>query len=123
MRFIPTALHGALDYLYAVAFLVLPLLAAETPRTRGLLLALAGVTVAYALLTRYELGALRRLPMRTHLAVDVAIGILLLGYAFFSPEETESLRWLLGLLGAGAVFVGLTTKTVSPVEEARTANV
>ncbi len=79
MRIIPTRIHGYMDYLMAVLLIAAPWLfgfadgGAETwvPVVLG-----AGV-IAYSLFTDYELGAVRRLPMRTHLMLDLGGGILL----------------------------------------------
>ena len=39
--------------------------------------ALGAGAIAYSLLTNYELGINRTIPMRTHLTLDIASGILL----------------------------------------------
>lgn len=74
LRIIPTVVHGVLDYLASGTNLAFPRLlgldaapwAALVPRIDGL----AGA--GYSLITDYELGALKVLPMRTHLAFDAA---------------------------------------------------
>ena len=74
LRVIPTGVHGALDYMASGINLALPRLfglhdepwAALVPRIDGV----AGAS--YSLLTDYELGALKVLPMPTHLAFDAA---------------------------------------------------
>ena len=79
MRFIPTKIHGYLDYLMGLLLIAAPWLldfargGAETwvPVVLG-----AGV-ILYSLLTDYELGALRRLSMPTHLTLDLLGGIFL----------------------------------------------
>ncbi len=79
MRFIPTKIHGMMDYLMGALLIVAPWLfgfargGAETwlPVILG-----AGV-VAYSLLTDYELGVVRKINMRTHLMLDTLGGALL----------------------------------------------
>jgi hypothetical protein len=79
MRFIPTRVHGVLDYLVGVVLMMAPWLlnfargGAETivPVVLG-----AGL-IAYSLCTDYELGLVRRIPMNTHLTLDLIGGILL----------------------------------------------
>jgi hypothetical protein len=89
LRVLPTRAHGVLDYATGSALLAAPELlrlkdvpqAVLTPRLAG-----AGATV-YSLMTDYELGVVRVLPMPVHLALDAMSGALLaaspwrLGYA------------------------------------------
>jgi hypothetical protein len=112
MRFIPTRVHGVLDYSWSALLAATPWLAGSGGRGREteVALAFAAGATAYSLLTDYELGAAGVLPMRTHLRLDVAGGLLLAA----SP-------WLLGFAGrvwapyAGfglfSVAAGLLTQT------------
>ena len=118
LRVMPTSVHGVLDYVTGSALLAAPELfrlkdvpsAALTPRLTG-----AGAT-AYSLLTDYELGAVRLLPMPVHLALDAMSGALLatspwlLGYAKNGPRY-----WLPhALVGASEILAALVTKTQPP---------
>ncbi len=118
LRVIPTSVHGVLDYVTGSALLAAPELfrlkdvpsAALTPRLTG-----AGAT-AYSLLTDYEFGAVRLLPMPVHLALDAMSGALLatspwlLGYAKNGPRY-----WLPhALVGASEILAALATKTQPP---------
>lgn len=79
MRFIPTRTHGILDYIVGALLILAPWLlgfaqgGAETwvPVLLGL------GAILYSLFTDYELGAVRRISMSTHLALDFASGVLL----------------------------------------------
>lgn len=79
MRFIPTRVHGAVDYGMGVLLIVAPWLlgfaggGAETwvPVVLGI------AAIGYSLFTDYELGLVRRIPMRTHLGLDLGSGVLL----------------------------------------------
>lgn len=113
MRFIPTRTHGMIDYIVGVALVLAPWLfgfaqgGAETwtPVLIGL------GTILYSLFTNYELGVVRRIPMSTHLGLDIAGGAVLA----ISP-------WLFGyaaivwvphvLVGLVEIVAGLTTRTV-----------
>ena len=118
LRVIPTSVHGVLDYVTGSALLAAPELfrlkdvpsAALTPRLTG-----AGAT-AYSLLTDYEFGVVRLLPMPVHLALDAMSGALLatspwlLGYAKNGPRY-----WLPhALVGASEILAALSTKTQPP---------
>src|SRR5688572_3997318 len=79
MRFIDPKTHGYLDYLVGIILIIAPWVlnfdrgGAETwvPVTFGALV------IIYSLLTDYELGASRRIPMRMHLLFDLVGGIVL----------------------------------------------
>lgn len=114
-RMIPTALHGAIDYLTGGALLAAPRLLGlkDEPRAALVLRAAGGGAIAYSLVTDYELGLLRLLPMPAHLALDAASGVFvaaspwLLGFAGKGPRY-----WLPHVLvGATEVLAATTTKT------------
>jgi len=79
MRFVPTRIHGILDYLLGVALVIAPRLlgfagdGAET--TVAVMFGLA--VIAAGLFTDYEFGLIRALPMPVHLAVDGSGGAFL----------------------------------------------
>jgi hypothetical protein len=111
MRFIPTRVHGVLDYAVGGLLAVSPWLLdyAEGEAETWLPVALGAGALGYSLLTDYELGASKRIPMKTHLKLDAASGALLAA----SP-------WLLGfsrrvwvphvLFGLFEVAAALTTR-------------
>ncbi len=80
MQMIPTRTHGVLDYLVGILLILAPWLfgfsdgsaAQWVPMILGL-----GVIV-YSLLTDYELGVMRLIPMPVHLWLDIGGGVLLL---------------------------------------------
>lgn len=119
MRFIPTRIHGVLDYLMGVLLIALPWLfgfargGAETwvPVILG-----AGL-ILYSLFTDYELGAVRRLSMRTHLWMDGLGGLILAlsPWIFgFADVVAPGLFVVLGLIEIGAA---LFTETVPSYEQ------
>ncbi len=84
MRFLPTSVHGAIDYLWGVALLAAPWLfgfADVTAATWTAVVFGAGA-ILYSMLTAYELGVLRLLPMSLHLMLDGAAGALLAASPF-----------------------------------------
>ena len=112
MRFIPTRIHGILDYLVGALLIAAPWLlgfargGAETwvPVVLG-----AGALV-YSLFTDYELGLVRRIPMPVHLLLDAGAGLLLAAspWIFGFAELVWAPHLVLGLLEVGAA---LMTKT------------
>ena len=79
MRFLPTRIHGVLDYLTALLLIGSPWLLGfyTSGYETHVPVALGVITIVYSLFTDYELGVIRRLSMRTHLGLDLANGILL----------------------------------------------
>ena len=91
---IPTKIHGILDYAVAFLFLLMPLiLDLDTATAPAKVFQYLGIiTVIYSVLTRYEYGLLKVLPMKVHLGLDLLSGIFLT----LSP-------WIFGF--AGQLFV------------------
>ena len=79
MRFIPTRVHGVLDYLTAGVLIAGPSLLRfrQNGMQRRLPIALGAGTIGYSLLTDYELGLFMVIPMPMNLALDAANGALL----------------------------------------------
>lgn len=79
MKRIPTRVHGIIDYAVGALLIVAPYLLGFADRTPAqwipMLLGLAALV--YSLLTDYELGLVKILPMQAHLGLDIASGILL----------------------------------------------
>jgi hypothetical protein len=118
LRVIPTKTHGAVDMATGPALIAAPTLlrmngntgATIPPRIVG-----AAATV-YALLTDYEFGLKRVLPMRAHLALDAVAGIALAATPFLTGASKKGVRhWLPhAIIGANEVALALTTKDRPP---------
>lgn len=90
MNLFSTRVHGALDMLTVALLPTAPrALGWDARTTRFLDTAAAGV-LAYSLLTRYEWGVVRVLPMRVHLLADAAFGASLLAFARARTKGEES---------------------------------
>ena len=118
LRVIPTKVHGAVDMATGPALIAAPTLlrmngnkgATIPPRAVG------AAALVNALLTDYEFGLKRLLPMRTHLALDAVGGITLAATPFITRASKKGVRhWLPhAVLGANEVFLALTTKQRPP---------
>ena len=113
MRFIPTRVHGMLDYGVGALLIVVPYLlgfadgtaAQWVPQLLGL------VAIGGALMTDYELGVMRVIPMPVHLGIDIASGALLA----LSPwlfGFADRVFWPHLIVGIMEIAAGLTTRTV-----------
>ena len=118
LRVIPTQIHGVLDYLTGSALLAAPgLLGIKDEPRAALTLQLAGAgATAYSLLTDYELGLVRLLPMPAHLALDAMSGALLASSPWLFGFADRGTRYWLphALVGATEILAASTTsKTAS----------
>lgn len=115
MRFIPTRIHGVLDYAVGILLVALPWLLgfADGTAAQWVPVVLGLGAIGSALVTDYELGVVPLIPMPLHLALDAASGIVLAA----SP-------WLFGfadrvwvphvVLGLTEIVVPLLTATTPP---------
>lgn len=115
MRIVSTKTHGVLDYLTGAALLAAPKalgLEDVSSSARALQLAGGGAT-AYSLLTDYELGAARLLPMPVHLTLDAASGALLASSPWLFGFARNGTRYWLPhvLVGVQEILAAVTTKT------------
>lgn len=121
MRFIPTRIHGMLDYSMGILLIAAPWLfgfargGAET----WIPVILGAGALLYSIFTDYELGLVRRLSMSTHLMLDLGSGILLAAspWLFGFSDIVFVPHLVLGLLEIGA---SLMTQKV-PADRSRGA--
>jgi len=112
MRFISTRTHGVLDYVVGALLIVVPYIlgfadgtaAQWVPQLLGL------VAIGGAMLTDYELGVMRVIPMPAHLMLDIGSGALLA----LSPwlfDFADRVFWPHLLVGLMEIGAGMTTRT------------
>lgn len=115
MRKISTKTHGMLDYLTGATLLAAPkTLGLDDVPASARVLRMAGAgAMAYSLITDYELGALKVLPMPAHLALDAASGMLLASSPWLFGFAGNGRRYWLPhvLVGATEVLAALTSRT------------
>ena len=111
MRFIPTKIHGYMDYTMGLLLIASPWLFdfADGGAKQWIPIVLGAGAIIYSLLTDYELGVSRVISMPAHLNLDLASGILLAAspWLFGFAEEVYLPHLILGILEIGAA---LTTK-------------
>ena len=113
-RVIPTQAHAVLDYLTGGALVAAPRLLGLTGTTAGKVLDLAGgISTAQSLLTDYELGLVKVIPMRTHLALDAASGAVVAASPWIFGFANNGKRYWLPhvLAGVSEILAAATTKT------------
>ena len=110
-RPISTRTHGVLDYMTAGLLVTLPRALGWGDGVTRLLDASAATTVAYSLLTRYEMGLVKALPMKAHLALDAVQGGALIGASAFLQDEDPEVRATLAALGVFELGVTALSRT------------
>lgn len=99
MKPISTKIHGFLDYATGLLLVLLPFfLNFDISDPKGMILLVLGAfTILLALITRYELGLVKLIPMPVHLVFDILSAVLLGA----SP-------WFLGFAGETYIlYVGI----------------
>ncbi len=111
MKLFSTRVHGVLDYATVVTLPSLFRLLGGSADTVRLADGSALGVLLYSLLTRYELGAVKVLPMRGHLAFDALLGAVLCGAALRGPGERAGVRRALAGLGLFSLVASVSTQT------------
>ena len=111
MRFLPTRLHGVVDYVWGLALLASPWVLgfADVPAAKWIAVVFGIGAILYSLVTAYELGVVPLLPMRLHLVLDGLAGFILAitpwGFGF-----AERVFWPFVLFGLFSVAASLVTR-------------
>lgn len=113
MHILSSKAHGVLDYLVGIILIASPWILgfAQNGAETWVPVILGASAIVYSLLTNYEMGVSRKLPLPAHLGIDVASGIFLA----MSP-------WLFGfadfvylphlVLGIGEILIATITDHV-----------
>ena len=110
IRFLPTSVHGVLDYLVGIALIAAPWLfgfayvggaAVYVPMILGIAL------ILYSLVTRYELGipGIKFLPMPYHLVIDLLAAAFLAASPWIFGFASKPLNVWLPHLVVGVVVM------------------
>ena len=101
--------HGFVDYGVAALELALSSLLPAGVRARRLLRASGLSAALLGALTDYDLGLLRVVPMRVHLALDGIFAATFLAAPAALRDEGTSVRIALTMLGLGGAVAAATT--------------
>jgi hypothetical protein len=115
MRVISTRTHGAIDYVTGTGLLAAPALLGipDEPAAARALRAAGLAATAYSLLTDYEFGLVRVIPMPAHLAMDAASGVLIAASPWFFGFAGRGPRYRRPhvVIGLAEVLAALMSKT------------
>jgi len=124
-RFIPTKVHGALDYIVGIALILAPWLfqfsdiggaAVAIPVVLGIGL------IVYSIFTKYEWGLIKVLSMPYHLIIDIIAAALLTlsPFIFGFYDANNANQWLPHVVvGLAVVLVVLFSQTQPADSEVR----
>ncbi|HEV2558498.1 MAG TPA: SPW repeat protein [Microvirga sp.] len=112
MRFLPTRIHGLVDYLWGAALLSAPWLLgfADVTAAKWVAVVFGAGAFLYSIVTDYELGLVRLLPMPLHLAVD-GVGGALLALSPWLFGFSGEVAWPYVAFGLFSVAASLITRT------------
>ena len=113
---ISTRTHGIIDYAFAGALIALPFLMRWDRRATRLSLGAGLTTLGVSMVTNYECGLVRLLPMRAHLAMDAAETSMLMGAPKVLGSVDNGAGRVLAMFGALGAAIGAMTQTQSPYE-------
>lgn len=125
IRFLPTKVHGVLDYVVGIALIAAPWLFqfANVGGAAVVIPIALGVTlIVYSLLTRYEWGLIKVLPMAYHLMIDFAAAVFLAASPFIFGFISQAANvWLPHIVvGLAVVAVVIVSKTQPGFSSKRT---
>jgi hypothetical protein len=118
MRFIPTKVHGAIDYAVGSLMTSSPLLGVKGSVENAIPVTMGIGATAYSLFTDYELGVVRALPMKTHLTLDMMSGAFLVASPFIFKSMNKKAKISFIALGLFEIAAGLFTKLTPKAVEA-----
>jgi hypothetical protein len=113
MRFIPTRIHGLIDYLTGILLIAAPFLFrfADNTAAQWVPMLLGAAILVMALMTDFELSLANLIPMPLHLGIDAAGGLLLLASPWLFGFA-DRVMWPHVIFGIMEIFFALTTRTV-----------
>jgi hypothetical protein len=124
MRFIPTRIHGVIDYLTGLVLIVAPFVFgfADGGAAQWVPIILGAAILLMSLMTDYELSLAKMIPMPLHLGVDALGGLLLAAspWLFGFADQVFWPHLIIGLMEIGVSLMTRTTPDTADVGISRT---
>ena len=116
-RPISTRTHGMIDYaLWVTTAGALPKMMNGAIRTASLVRNAGTAASVNAMITNYEAGLVKVMPMKGHLALDFMMCSVLVLSPLFLPASERRYALIPMALGVVGLVTGLMTQTESPTE-------
>ena len=116
-RPISTRTHGVIDYTWASISAAVPNMMNDGAATARLIRGASAAATTNSMLTNYEGGVMKVMPMKAHLAMDFVMCSALLLSPFFLPSSERRYAAIPMLLGGAGLLTALMTETESPTEQ------
>jgi hypothetical protein len=113
---ISTKTHGIIDFITAGTTLLLPRIMNCSDELKNAVTMMGLTKLAYSICTRHELGLIKAIPMKAHLAMDAVSGTAMAALPFVLEEEEPGAIACCVAMGLGDVAVSAMTETSSTVE-------
>lgn len=109
-QIISTEAHGVLDYMTVGTLLLLPRMLGWSRSVTRLMTGAAAITFIYSMMTRYEFGMIKMMPMRTHLIMDGLSGLFFASAPALLTDEDPAVTTVLAGIGAMEIATALLTE-------------
>jgi len=110
MKFISIRIHGLLDFVTVIAFVVIPKVFDLNGIPAQLSYALALIHLLMTLLTKFPFGVVKLIPVKLHKIVELLVGpILVIAPWVLGFSKIESARDVYVVMGLVIIVVGATT--------------
>lgn len=110
-----TRTHGMIDYPVGLVLILAPWIFGFSDNTAATVvpIVVGALMIGQSLITDFELGVARILPMRMHLGMDVVAGVFLAASPLLFGFTDEGVNYWLPhvLVGLGLIAAGLMTET------------
>jgi hypothetical protein len=110
MKIINSRLHGIIDYLVVLFLWASPTLFGLTGFTGNIIYGLGGIHLILTIVTDFELGLIKWIPLKIHGWIELVVGLVLLASPWILgvSENAVDRNFLLGF-GAAVLLVWLLT--------------
>ncbi len=119
MKILSTKTHGILDYTWAILLILSPWIFnfVNGGAAQVIPMVIGFIVLLLALVTNYELGVIKWLPMKTHLIMDMAVGFFLaISPWLFRFDDIVYLPHV--IFGLFAITAGILTKRSTSISHA-----
>lgn len=106
-----TKTHGVLDYLTVGQLFALPRMLGWKEGPTQWLTGMAVGTLLNSVVTRYEYGPLKLLPMKGHLTIDFMQALMFCAFPLLFPKESTGVKATVVGFGLFELFTSLSTET------------
>jgi hypothetical protein len=115
MKILSNKIHGVLDYVTVIAFALIPTIFGLSGMPAYLSYALAVVHFLMTVLTKFEFGFAKIIPLQLHKWVEIVVGpvLLVISWVLGFSDDVKA-RTIFMVAGVVIILVGLLSRYSSP---------